>query len=125
MPVILSGPFFERRDQVMKEIVDQIEEDVAQTGYKFALQNLMGSIKHPTPYYWTRGVVRNNPAGPGKSVFDNWVIYGPWLEGNGSRNFPKTRFKGYASYRRAYQALERVAGGIAAIAIGKKIGKLN
>lgn len=124
MPVVLSGPFFERREAAMREICDQIEEDVADTGFKFALQNLIGSIRRPTPYYWTRGVVRKNPAGPGLSVFDNWVIYGPWLEGNGSRN-ATTRFKGYASYRRAAQALERVAGGIAGIAISKKIGRLN
>lgn len=124
MPVVLSGPFFENRDEAMKQICEQVEEDVAQAGYGYALANLIGSIRHPTPYYWTRGIVRNNPAGPGKSVFDNWVIYGPWLEGNGSRN-ATTRFKGYASYRRAAQTLERTGGPIAEIAISKKIGLLN
>ena len=125
MPVVLTGPFFERRTQAMAQITAQVEEDVAQAGYTLVQSNLMAFIRQPTPYYWTRTIVRNNPAGPGKSVFDNWVIYGPWLEGNGSRNFPKPRFRGYASYRRSAQMLERLSGPIADKAIAKKIGALN
>jgi hypothetical protein len=43
------------------------------------------------------------------------VIYGPWLEGTGSRN-ATTRFKGYASFRRAAQVtrsrVRHIAGGV-------------
>jgi len=39
-------------------------------------------------------------------ISDGGVIYGPWLEGTGSRN-KTTRFKGYASFRRVGQWLER------------------
>ena len=37
-------------------------------------------------------------------ITDGGVIYGPWLEGIGSRN-ATTRFKGYASFRRVTQRL--------------------
>jgi hypothetical protein len=46
-------------------------------------------------------------------VHDDGVIYGPWLEGTGSRNAPVTRFPGYGSFRRASQQLDREIGGIA------------
>ena len=41
------------------------------------------------------------------------VIYGPWLEGTGSRNYPVTRFKGYRNWRRVTQMLEKAAKPIA------------
>lgn len=37
---------------------------------------------------------------------DSGVIYGPWLEGVGTRN-QTTRFKGYASFRRTAQWLQQ------------------
>jgi hypothetical protein len=35
-------------------------------------------------------------------------VYGPWLEGVGSRNFPVTRFRGYHAFRVAAQELKHV-----------------
>lgn len=43
------------------------------------------------------------------SVNDDAFVYGPWLEGTGSRNSPVTRFKGYGS---AESALEKVQASI-------------
>ena len=126
MPVILSGPFFDdNRARIMNEITAEIEHDVAQVGHAYWKTNLVTVIRHPTPYYWTRTEVRGNPAGPGLSIWDNYIIYGPWLEGVGSRNSPATRFPGYASLRRAFQQLQRTADVIANRATGRKIGKLN
>lgn len=39
-------------------------------------------------------------------ITDGGVIYGPWLEGVSSRN-ATTRFKGYASFRRTGQWLQK------------------
>lgn len=125
MPVTLSGPFFERRDQEMGRITAEIEKDVAQVGHAYVKTNLINFIRKPTPYYWTRTEVRGNPSGPGLSIWDSYIIYGPWLEGVGSRNFPKTRFKGYASFRIAAGALERRAGAIGDRAVARTIGRLN
>jgi len=42
------------------------------------------------------------------TISDGGVLYGPWLEGTSSRN-QTTRFKGYASFRRTGQWLQRQA----------------
>lgn len=123
--VTVSGPFFESRDRVMREITAQIEKDVAGAGFRMVRSHLIAFIRKPTPYYWTRLEVRKYPGGPGLSIWDNYVIYGPWLEGVGSRNFPKTRFKGYAAFRTQAGILQRQAGAIATTAINRLIGKLN
>ena len=39
-------------------------------------------------------------------IDDNSVVYGPWLEGTDSRN-QTTRFKGYASFRRTRDWLDK------------------
>ena len=39
-------------------------------------------------------------------VHDRGIIYGPWLEGVSHRN-QTTRFKGYSSFRRATQEMQR------------------
>ena len=44
-------------------------------------------------------------------ITDGGVVYGPWLEGTSSRN-STTRFKGYRSFRRTYQWIQRNAGRI-------------
>lgn len=40
-------------------------------------------------------------------IHDSGVVYGPWLEGVGSRN-EKSRFKGYWMFRNAKQYLEKI-----------------
>ena len=47
------------------------------------------------------------------SVNDAGIIYGWWLEGIGSRNFPVTRFRGYFSFKRAAATLRVQAPKIA------------
>ena len=39
-------------------------------------------------------------------ISDGGVVYGPWLEGTGSRN-QTTRFKGYASFRKTAQYIQK------------------
>jgi hypothetical protein len=68
-------------------------------------------IKWPTPYYWNQ--IRAVPAGAGWEVNDGGVIYGPWLEGEGSRNRARPGFPGYGARRQAAQRLDGEAGAIA------------
>jgi hypothetical protein len=68
-------------------------------------QKLNQRLKDPTPYYETQLMVeRQTP----EIVWahDRGVIYGPWLEGTGSRN-RTTKFKGYKSVRETTQELQR------------------
>lgn len=59
--------------------------------------------------------------GPHEAMIgDGGVIYGPWLEGTGSRN-QSTRFKGYAAFRRTTQWLNTKADRVL-LAELKKVG---
>lgn len=98
----LTGPIFDgRAQQAAHELTQAIIDRVANYALEQVQYNLNGSIKNPTPYYETQ----INIAGymTDRVVNDRNVVYGSWLEGTGSRN-ATTRFKGYASFRRAAQA---------------------
>ncbi len=68
------------------------------------------SVHEAKPGQASKGNYRNNlhasVRGLEGRIDDGGVIYGPWLEGTSSRN-QSTRFKGYASFRRTAQRLEK------------------
>lgn len=68
-------------------------------------------FKQPTGYYG-RHIV-NQDLGSQHVIHDSGVVYGPWLEGVGSRNFPVTRFKGYSIMRKTTRAIDDRAVAIA------------
>lgn len=110
----VSGPIFDGRGHaILDAMCNAIAYDVAEEGRDIVRFNSDVSFKTQTPYYITK--LRISDAGvAARDVDDSGVIYGPWLEGVGSRNFPNTRFKGYAMFRRATQYLnEGVAEQIA------------
>lgn len=55
-------------------------------------------LKVQTPYYRTQIDYLINQGNGAVVVHDRGVVYGPWLEGTGSRN-ATTRFKGYRTFR--------------------------
>lgn len=103
MEIKLSGPFFDRavRSHEIGVLVRDTREAVGAQALADWHENLDKSIRHPTPYYETQPVLQERAGAA--VVHDRGVIYGPWLEGVGSRN-SKTRFKGYFSLRRAAQS---------------------
>lgn len=122
--VTLSGPFFDARaDEIRHDLVDEIANRVGGQALSDVMKNLDVSIRNPTPYYETQIALKRN--GSTATVHDNKVIYGNWLEGTGSRNSPKTRFPGYASFRRATQQVEREAPDIARAIVDRAVGRLN
>lgn len=101
----LKGPVFDGRASAQaRAFCHDLEHEVATEARSKAKDFMAGSFKRPTPYYWTRLMVY--PAGGGTRVSDAGIIYGPWLEGVGSRNAPVTRFRGYHSFRRAANAMK-------------------
>lgn len=95
----VSGPVLNKyADSIVARFVPQLRHAVAQDALAEVGQNLDESIVNPTPYYETQIV--NDLRGDDEVVHDRGIVYGPWLEGTGSRN-KTTRFKGYASFRRA------------------------
>jgi hypothetical protein len=108
------GPIFDGRAQrALDDAVHAIVEEVARVGKNDVLARLGRVIRNPTPYYETR--IRTD-----KVTADRWLIndgpstfkYGPWLEGTGSRNAPRTRFAGYHTFAIVARQLDAKATSI-------------
>jgi len=100
-----------------RRLFNRYQDEVEQEGAEWALgevkRNFHTHFVHPTGYYESRVEIHNSSTGP--EVWDGGhagPVYGPWLEGVGSRN-ATTRFKGYWSFRKAATRLEARIGGMA------------
>lgn len=113
MKVTVSGPLFDgTAARAVQEFVDDARDEIGQHAEDLVLARLGTVLQHPTGYYESQ--VRARSAGADTVVVsDGGVIYGAWLEGVGSRNFPATRFKGYQHWRESKQAAQRDAPEIA------------
>ncbi len=121
--VIVSGPIFSGvSERDAQRMCDFMEESIAKEGKKLVSANLAVSIRQRTPVYETR--IRVHKKAEGTEVNDSGMIYGPWLEGTGSRNAPVTKFKGYASFRRACRVLQAMAPGIAEKIASLYVGRM-
>lgn len=111
--VRMSGPVLEgRAPEIVNDYLDDALGEVARQGYADVMANLNTALRRPTPYYETQVTYQRMIPSELWLIHDRDIIYGPWLEGTGSRN-RTTRFKGYASFRRAAQTLDRRAGELA------------
>lgn len=95
-----TGPIFHCEPQI-ETLVRNIESDVADRLKELWLANLDSSIRVNSGHYVSLVNVRQDP--DGYVLNDGRCVYGPWLEGTGSRNSPNTRFPGYFSQRRALE----------------------
>jgi hypothetical protein len=95
-----TGPLFDgRAHALMHQFADELEEQAAEE----ALDDIRGTyethFRHPTGFYESNVRIHNVMGSP--EVWDGGYagpVYGPWLEGVGSRN-ATTRFKGYHAFR--------------------------
>lgn len=107
----LHGPLFDgEADRLAVAMASDIEEEIGRTGVDMVRARLGEVLRHPTGRY--ESAITAGPDGGDVSITDGGIVYGPWLEGVGSRN-RTTRFKGYATFRRVAQALDTRAEGIA------------
>jgi hypothetical protein len=107
------GPWTDgRAARALPRYADDTEYQVARRGEQLVHQRLRQVLRHPTGYYQSRISV-DRTSGGRYQVHDGGVIYGPWLEGTGSRNSPVTRFPGYFTFRRTKALLDRQAPQIA------------
>jgi hypothetical protein len=121
--VVVRGPIFDGRAVTAgHECVRMIIDRVAEFALEQVQKNLDGSLKHPTPYYETQIMIDRR--GTDRAVTDRGVIYGPWLEGTGSRN-QTTRFKGYASFRKAKQTTVEKAQELADEVVQRYISRMG
>lgn len=103
-----TGPMFDGRAiAAVHDFADDLEEDGAEMALRSIQRTYATNFQAPTGYYESN--VHTSRAADGWEVTDGGLsgpVYGPWLEGVGSRN-NTTRFKGYHAFRKAAQMLER------------------
>ncbi|MFI6251513.1 hypothetical protein [Streptomyces sp. NPDC051016] len=98
-----QGPLFDgRAERAMQDACDDARDNIAQFAHDRALAHMQSFFKNPTGYYESR-VTTTVVSSEIARVHDQGVVYGPWLAGVGSRNFPVTRFRGYPHWRLAKQ----------------------
>ena len=86
-----SGPMFDGRARAaLNAYVDNLERRLAEEGLRILRGEMHRVFRNPTGYYESRCKVIE-----GHVISDSRVVYGPWLAGIGSRNYPVTKFKGY------------------------------
>jgi hypothetical protein len=106
-------------EAVMKRGVREVEEKVAEEGARMVRSNLNKVLRNQTGHYRSRVKAERGV------IHDSRMIYGPWLEGTGSRNSPKTRFPGYATFRRTTGEIQARSGQIGDRAIAPYVRRLN
>ena len=117
------GPVFDgRAEKALDDAADDIEVRTAYFGASLIRSRMDQTFRHQTPYYRLQNQARRD--GAHWKVSDNGVIYGPWLEGVGSRN-RTTRFKGYANYRRSLAAIQRHMDEIAYGCVGRHLSQVG
>lgn len=120
-----TGPLFRAAERagITREFVREAVDDITAQAYADVMGNLNASIRHPTPYYETQ-VTNERVSEDSRRVHDRGVIYGPWLEGTGSRN-RTTRFRGYASFRRARQSVQARVPELVSAALARCVDRLG
>jgi len=121
--ISLRGPLFSTLGHTF--VVQFLEEATLLVGTRAnstVHQMMDQSFKHPTPYYETQVAMRSTMHEV--IIGDRGIIYGPWLEGTGSRN-ATTRFKGYSHWRRATQQTREQVRTIIGPALARCIARLG
>ena len=124
LSVRAHGPVFDgTAARLITDYLQAATKEVSEEGDRLVHAHLKGVLKHPTGYYESQ--VQTEPRGQTDyAVIDSGVIYGPWLEGTGSRN-ATTRFKGYATFRKMTGQLDRQARSIAYRVLDSYVRRMN
>lgn len=106
-----SGPLFNGEAQkAIKDFQTAAEDAIGDYAVNEIQAELGKVLKNPTGYYKSK-IVTDRQSDDNR-VHDSGVVYGPWLEGVGSRN-KSSRFKGYATFRRVTQRINAQAASVA------------
>lgn len=120
-----QGPWFDgRAERAIEDACDDARNDIAAFAEERVLLGTSMHFKTRTPYYETR-VTTTRVTDEVSLIHDQGVIYGPWLEGVGSRNFPATRFRGYGFWRAAKQAVELRGPQVAELAVRRHLPEMG
>lgn len=116
---ILYGLAPEIVDRLLAEQISELSDYVR---YEVITQ-LDSVLQNPTGVYVSK--IRDQAINPYlHSVNDSAMVYGPWLEGTGSRNYPVTRFKGYHTFRIVRNRMAQKQKAIIAAFQARAVGRL-
>jgi hypothetical protein len=137
--ITVSGPVFDgRAEAAAAAFCRHWEEEMGDKGvamiraylptvYQYlsnpASLGFHGTKNHFIPGYY-QSVIHKLDAGDSVLIHDTPCVYGPWLEGVGSRN-ATTRFKGYHTFRIIAQQLDRMAVDVAYAELPPYIEEMN
>jgi hypothetical protein len=124
--VNFSGPIFDgRAEAAAAAACADIAREVGGEAKSQVDKMLPQVLQYPTGNYQAH--IQTEQRGPSTVAVNDGgrIVYGPWLEGVGSRNFPKTRFKGYGTFRWVGQFVERFASEWAEDVLQKYIRRMN
>ena len=137
--VDVSGPVFDgRAEAAAHAFAHHVEEELGDLGvtmiraylptqYQYlsnpASLGFHGNRNHFIPGYY-QSVIHKLDAGDSVLIHDTPCVYGPWLEGVGSRN-ATTRFKGYHTFRVIAQLLQGIAVEVAYSELPPYIEEMN
>jgi hypothetical protein len=127
--VRVSGPFFTaERTAIMTRFCRAAEEAVGQAGRKLIQERLPSQFKYdpmpPNAGFYVSQINTDRQINQ-VVINDSNVIYGPWLEGVGSRNDPVTRFRGYHTFRTVSRELNVASSEIAQSVLPIYLEELN
>lgn len=118
-----TGPLYDGRlETAIGQGYTDALDAIAEQGHADVLARF-GEVLRTHPTGRLESNVRVHRTGDDFQIDNGTVVYGPWIEGVGSRN-ATTRFKGYATFRRVTQLLRDRAAAIASRVIGDRIGRL-
>lgn len=104
--VISSGRIHQHVDEYSADVAEELaEESENQLHLRFKQV-----LRHPTGYY-TSHLDTRQLSSTRWEVHDSDMVYGPWLEGTGSRN-PVTVFKGYWTFQFVERLMKKKRGSI-------------
>lgn len=123
--ITASGPLFDgRAARALAAVAEEARDQIAEFGEEVALREMGMAFQHPTGYYESN-VKTTVVSADTAQVDDSGVLYGPWLEGVGSRNAPVTRFEGYHHWRIAKQAVADRGPEIAEQVLTRHLGEMT
>lgn len=118
-----KGPIFDgSAGAVIDQAVHEIEQRVGEVAEQDLASRFKAVLQRPTGRYVSRLRVATQQGLT--RVDDQRAVQGPWLEGT-SRQNARTRFRGYGTFRRVAQELDKKATKIAEAVIARYTGRLG
>ena len=120
----LSGPFFTANPvHIVSDHLDQMRLIVADLAETRVRTHLSTHQRIQSGFNVSHVQVRNISSSLTQVQQTN-AVYGPWIEGTGSRN-KTTRFKGYWSFRTVSSEMNQRVGTIIASSVREMVAELN